>query len=301
MNLPTFKTSLTMYKIITRHFLFALFFQLCCSSLSFCQTTTADMATTTLLELSDQRTTTILFPAAICKNGVDRGSALVEARTVDGIANVLKVKAASDTLRNTNLTVYTNDGRVYRFEVTFAAVPYTDFFDFSDLGGEAASSGLQFHFSRMNDATIARATNQLTSMVPHRSRPRSARRGGIQLRTQGVYISDGVLFFQLLATNGSGIPFELDFARCYQRDRRRSKRTSQMEMEVMPLQASFNNGATVAAHDPHHPLVLAFEKFTIADSKYFMIELFEKNGDRHLVLRIKGTDILGAKPLLVSR
>lgn len=290
-----------MFKFITRSFLFAFFLQCCNCTLSFGQLTTAELVVTSHLELSDQRTTTIVFAAAICENGVDRGSATVKARTIDGIANVLKVRAASDTLRKTNLTVYTNDGRVYRFDVTYAAEPYTDFFDFSDLAGEAASSGVQFHLRRMNDATIERATDQLCSMVPHRSRPRSVRRGGMQLRTQGVYISDGVLFFQLLATNQSGIPFELDFARCYQRDRRRSKRTSQMEMEVIPLQVSFNNGATVAAHDPHHPLALAFEKFTIADSKFFMIELFEKNGDRHLVLRIRGTDILNAKPLLVSR
>jgi hypothetical protein len=44
--------------------------------------------------------------------------------------------------------------------------------------------------------------------------------------------------------------------------------------------------------------VAAFDKFTISEKKVFMVEFFERNGDRHLQLRLKGKHLLKARPLL---
>lgn len=41
-------------------------------------------------------------------------------------------------------------------------------------------------------------------------------------------------------------------------------------------------------------MLLAFDRFTIADNKYFIVEVFEKNGDRYLSCKLKGKDILKA-------
>ncbi|WP_308199293.1 DUF4138 domain-containing protein [Chitinophaga sedimenti] len=69
----------------------------------------------------------IVFAAPICANGVDRGNNWILAKTADGVNNVLKVKAAQDSAISTNLTVFTTDGRVYRFDVYFDAITKDDF------------------------------------------------------------------------------------------------------------------------------------------------------------------------------
>ncbi|NII26165.1 conjugative transposon protein TraN [Pseudoflavitalea sp. X16] len=263
--------------------------------------TRASDVITTHMELSTQRTTVVVFSAPIAENGVDRGSAQVLAKTVDGVGNVIKVKAASDSLLPTNLTIFTSDGRVYRFLVEYNASPRQDFYDFSGLPGQAASSGVRFLPDRMNEASIIRTSTHITELPAHRRRPTSKSNGDMKLRTKGIFLSEGVLFFHLSLANSSAIPYELDFIRCYQRDRKKSKRTSQMVKEVKTLATSFVGKPVIGAGDAGFSMVLAFEKFTISDSKYFMIELFEKKGDRHLVLKIKGDDILKAKPLLVSK
>jgi hypothetical protein len=43
--------------------------------------------------------------------------------------------------------------------------------------------------------------------------------------------------------------------------------------------------------------VIIVPKFTIPDKKEFLIELFEKNGGRHLTLQIKNKHLLKAKTL----
>ena len=44
-------------------------------------------------------------------------------------------------------------------------------------------------------------------------------------------------------------------------------------------------------------LVLGFNKFTIPDDKVFEIELYEKNGGRHMKLAVLNEYILSAEPL----
>lgn len=262
--------------------------------------TVASRIVTTPLQISTQKTTVLVFSAAIAENGVDRGSAQILAKTVDGVSNVIKVKAASDSLQPTNLTIFTSDGRIYRFTVSYRERPEQDFYDFTRLPEQASSEHVLFTAERLNDAAILKAAGFISELPAHRSCPRSNRNGKMQMRIKGIYLHAGVLFLQLSFANNSGVPFEVDFIRCYQKDRKKSKRTSQMEKEVTPLATSYQKKPTIGGNLSDYTIVLAFEKFTIADNKFFMVEAFEKNGDRHLAIKVKGQDILKAKPILVS-
>jgi hypothetical protein len=44
-------------------------------------------------------------------------------------------------------------------------------------------------------------------------------------------------------------------------------------------------------------LVFALEKFTIPDAKYLAIQIMEKNGGRHLSMKINNRKIMQAIPL----
>jgi conjugative transposon TraN protein len=64
----------------------------------------------------------IIFPAAI--RYVDLGSADLLAAKADGAENVLRVKAAAQDFRNeSNLSVITEDGSYYTFNVKYAGEP----------------------------------------------------------------------------------------------------------------------------------------------------------------------------------
>uniref|UniRef100_UPI00402583F2 DUF4138 domain-containing protein n=1 Tax=Phocaeicola vulgatus TaxID=821 RepID=UPI00402583F2 len=44
-------------------------------------------------------------------------------------------------------------------------------------------------------------------------------------------------------------------------------------------------------------LILGFDKFTIPDDKVFEIEIYERNGGRHIKLAVLNEYILSAEPL----
>ena len=74
------------------------------------------------LEVTFSKTTHVIFPAAI--RYVDLGSADLLAAKADGTENVLRVKAAlRDFSRESNLSVITEDGAYYTFNVKYADEP----------------------------------------------------------------------------------------------------------------------------------------------------------------------------------
>ncbi|UPK68022.1 DUF4138 domain-containing protein [Chitinophaga filiformis] len=245
------------------------------------------------LEVSTGNTTVLIFPAGI--KAIDRGRNTLLAKPVAGIDNILKVKAASDTLIPTSLHVFTADARVYTFQVSYNASPAQPTWDFSQTA-PSSSGPLQFSEGALTAPAIAAICAQLSQSGCNVHRPRSKTIGRTHLQFGGSYLYQGVLFLQLELHNHSAIPYPLHFCRAMVRDRRKGKRTSVMEVEKQLLQQSHLHMQAVDAGS-NNTIVLAFPQFTIADSKKLVIEVFEGQGDRHLVLPLKGKHLLRSKPL----
>jgi conjugative transposon TraN protein len=111
----------------------------------------------------------------------------------------------------------------------------------------------------------------------------------------GIYIKDKVVFYQFTINNQSPLDYDIYFIRFYIRDKRKGKRTASQELELKPLY-SVGNIKTVKAND-RNSLVFAMEKFTVPDAKYFLVQVGEKNGGRHLTLKIRNGKLLKAKTL----
>ena len=237
------------------------------------------------------KTTMLVFPARI--DDADMGSGDILVRTARRHPNVLKVKAAKEHFPATNLSVFTDDGRLFSINVRYAEEPAQMKYDFSSAGdsGDSISAGKEG--TSLKPATIREYAKLLAFSKPLTRRPK-AKSNLVRLNLRGVYITGNILFFTFDIRNRSDIPYDIYFTRFYLRDRARSKRTSNMEKEIVPVHVYFTTDSTVKVGHPS-TMVVAFEKFTIADQKYFSVELYEKNGDRNLACRIKGKDILKAR------
>ena len=66
------------------------------------------------------------------------------------------------------------------------------------------------------------------------------------------------------------------------------------EQEIVPL-SQYPDAPLTVNGKSRRTIVMAFKKFTIADNKNLAIELYEKNGDRHLSLNVDGKEILKAR------
>lgn len=241
------------------------------------------------LAISYNKTTSLVFPFSI--SSVDRGSKDVLAQKVKGVENVLQLKAGRKDFPETNLTVITADGTLYEFTVTYSDSPGVQTIDVADLqGGES--------LLLVSDAINEREIQEAFRMAVNESVQRKIERDNrfrTTLTLQGIYIQNDILYYRLHIRNRSSINYDVKSLKFFIRDKKKVKRTSSQELELVPVYVG-NKTANVNAY-ASATMVYAVRKFTIPDGKALHIHLFENNGGRNLSLTIHNRDILKAKLL----
>jgi len=254
-----------------------------------------DIITSFPLEITTNKTTTIIFPALI-KN-VDRGSKDVLVQRAKDVGNVLQLKAVKERFAETNVTVITADGTLHHFTVNYASEPGSLTFDMSTIEGQdngpSPASKLIFDSditeSQMEDYCSGIASSKRISHFKKDTKYKVA------FALFGIYIKGNVIFYRIRIRNRSNINYDIDFLKFFVRDNSRIKRTASQEIEAKPIFK--NEDVTTVAARSDQEIVFVLEKFTIPDSKHLAVEMFEKKGGRHYSLKIKNRAIVNAKIL----
>ncbi|MCM1302211.1 MAG: conjugative transposon protein TraN [Bacteroides cellulosilyticus] len=252
------------------------------------------------LEVTFHKTTHIIFPAAI--RYVDLGSSNLIAAKADGTENVLRVKAAlRDFSRESNLSVITEDGAYYTFNVKYADEPVKLSVEMTDFlhDGEAVNrpnNALEVYLRELGSESPLLVRLIMKSI--HKQDRREvkhigSKRFGIQYLLKGIYTHNGLLYFHMQLNNSSNVPFDVDYLTFKIVDKKVAKRTAIQEQVIFPLRAY--NYATRVAGKRDERTVFTFDKFTIPDDKCLVVELNEKNGGRHQSFTVENADLVRAR------
>lgn len=233
-------------------------------------------AQSSTLQISTDKTTSLIFPFPI--RHVDRGTQNVLVQAVKEADNILLVKAATPQFPETNLSIVTGDGSVYSFKVNYTNQPDT----------------WVYYLPELRKSTVATYANGILDNQ-RRMRGIHDQKWNMNASVLGIYIKDDVMYYQILLCNHSPIDYDIDLLKFYIRDKKKNKRTAIQENELKPLHIS-GNTRQVKACD-FSIVVVALDKFTIPDAKYLAIQLLEKNGGRHLLLKVNNRHIVQAVPL----
>jgi conjugative transposon TraN protein len=234
------------------------------------------MAQTSALCISTDKTTSLVFPFSI--RHVDRGTKDILVQQVKEADNILLVKASSKNFSETNLSVVTDDGSVYTFVINYEEKPAIWVFNLPEN-------------KKTTMATYANGIldNQRTLWGVRDNS------WNIDAAVIGTYIKDDIIYYQLRIKNNSPINYGIEVLRFYIRDKKKGKRTAVQENELKPLHVS-GNIAQVKSFN-QNIIVVALNKFTIPDKKFMGIQIMEKNGGRHLMMKLNNKNILKAIPL----
>jgi conjugative transposon TraN protein len=228
---------------------------------------------TSSLAITTNKTTSLIFPFGI--RHVDRGTRDVLVQQVKEAGNILLVKAAGKDFPETNLTVVTSDGSTYNFSVNYENNPLL----------------FVYNLPVQSSASVATYANSVMDN-PKTMRGIAARKFDMLVSVSGIYIKENTIFYQLQLANQSPIDYDIDFIRFYIRDKKKSKRTAIQENELKPLYIA-GNTSQVKANSTSF-CVVALEKFTIPDAKFLAIQIMEKNGGRHLTMKVNNKKIMQA-------
>ncbi len=246
------------------------------------------------LEISNQRTTHLIFPFSILS--VDRGSKDILVQKTEGVENVLQLKAAKENFCQTNLTVITGDGKLYSFLLKYSADPWpltlriikSVELDKSDLSAATLSG------PESNEALLESKSAEIKT-IPRTIWGMVNRKFGMVIKLIGLYSRGNTLYVQLSIANHTQIDYDVDQFRFYIKDKKQGRRTASQESEQVPLY--IDGKPSVIKANGSHTIVVALYKFTIADKKRFFIELTEKNGGRNLSLKINNLRLMHSRAL----
>jgi len=269
-------------------------FLLFVNTIAYSQRTVEVLKTTVIepyyLAITSNKTTNLIFPYPI--KSVDRGSRDVLAQKARSVENILQVKAGKVNFAETNLSVITADGKLYSFILGYSDNPLLLNISFSkDTTLKKPIFLLQSGYNeaelRSTAERLANESKIIYGVNDHKFR--------IKFQLNGIFIKGNVVFCQLVIRNRSNIGYDIDMLRFYIKDKRKAKRTASQEIELQPL---YVYGDTSATKDQSkNILVFALQKFTIPNDKYLSIQLMERNGGRHLRLRVHNCTIIKAQPV----
>jgi len=230
------------------------------------------------IAVATTKTVSLIFPAHV--QSIDRGSDHFIVQKA--AANIVKVKAVKDSFPETNLTIITTDGKLYSLILEFSTSPQRLIWHF----GDSLSVKTEHPFKAMIDQV--KKTKSGIAGLKYSS-------GQVSLQWLGWFIQEDKLFCKIKLTNRSSIGFDIDQFQFYIRDNQISKRTATQELLQQPHFISGDTGTIKARGARVHVIVL--DKFTIPDEKHFAIEVLERNGGRHLYLKIHNRQLMSAKIL----
>jgi conjugative transposon TraN protein len=252
------------------------------------------------LEITFSKTVHIIFPSTI--RYVDLGSRDLLAAKAESAENVLRVKAARQGFQSeTNLSVITEDGSYYTFNVKYAdepvklSVEMADFLHGWNVENKPGNEQPVFLSDLGNESPYMIRLIMETIYKNNRTKIKhiGSKNFGIQYLLKGIYSHNELLFFHLLLKNKSTVSFNMDYIVFKIVDKKVAKRTAMQEQVIVPLR-SYNQITGVAGNKDERT-VFALPKFTIPDDKQLIIELMERDGGRNQTLTVENADLVRAE------
>ena len=252
------------------------------------------------LEITYDKTVHVIFPAPV--RYVDLGSPNLIAGKADGAGNVIRVKATTRHFRQeTNMSVITEDGNFYTFNVKYADEPLLLNVEMCDFihDGESVNrpnNAMEIYLTELDNES-PRLVRLIMKSVHENDKRRirhiGSKRFGVQFLLKGMYTHSDLLYFHTQVKNTSHVPFDVDFITFKIVDKKVVKRTAMQEQVIYPLRA-YNYVTRVNGRDSECT-VFALPKFTIPDDKKLVVEMFEKQGGRHQRFEVVNEDLVRAE------
>ena len=254
------------------------------------------------VEVTFAKTVHIIFPAAV--RYVDLGSNHIIAGKADGAENVIRVKATVRNFRTeTNMSVITEDGSYYSFNVKYADEPLMLNVEMKDFIHDGSAVNRPNNAQEIYLKELGSESPMLVHLIMkslHKENKRKVKhigckRFGIQYLLKGIYVHNDLLYLHTEVKNQSNVPFDVDYITFKIVDKKVAKRTAIQEQVLFPLRA-YNYAVRVAGKQSERT-VFCLPKFTIPDGKQLVVEMNEKDGGRHQTFVVENGDLVQAETI----
>ena len=248
---------------------------------------TNDSCIKTIINVTTDKSTHLIFPKKIIYFNIGNEETL--SSSIINSSNILKINALTkEKVLPTSLFIVTEDKKYYDFIMNSEPSAETYTYNFSN------SENVALFDNTANDKTLASVAEKCLKMNRTISSV-GEKKNKLTCFLNNVHINNDVLYFTFEIINTSTLNMNIDFLKCFIKDKKTIKNSPEQEIESIPI-LTYKYLTTIDSNRSN-TFVLAFPKFTIPDKKKFEVEIYDKDGGRHLAFTIKDDLIIDAKPI----
>ena len=241
------------------------------------------------LALSPDKTTHFIASSRIVDLVV--GSDSVAAGHAAAIENIVKAKQYLPMRAPGSLCVLT-EKEVFPYVI----LPEGDF-PTSILMGEEAGEAI-FREASVNDGKLTAKAREVMRQTPFVTGV-GALSHRMEFSLLSVMTDADWVMLRLQVSNRSDLDYAVDFVKIYIQDRKSARNTATQEDEIVPSYVYYPTGQDSRWIPGRGVLefVQFFPRFSLPEKRMLTIELFEKNGGRHLTFHVLPKELLQARKL----
>lgn len=232
------------------------------------------------LQISHLGTTTVLFPSAIKE--LDIGSREVVSKRVADKPNCIWIKAVSEHLQPTNITILTSDDRLYVLKVAYSEAPTTWVLKV-DTSHAMLLDGI---------SVKGKQPEEVEEISQNDERPKQRERSLIKKSNQGLRAilrlwayQEGSYLMEWELRNRAAVPFELGQVQYWIVTNNQSKRSANQSVAI-PVHA-IHTGTTAIQQERKQKIMVTVPTFWLTKNQYVKVVWMDKKGERHLQVKIK--------------
>lgn len=256
---------------------------------------------------TENKTTTIMFPSGIVHVDLGCENPYIAITVDESVPNLVKLRLSNGFKgTTTNLLVVTQDENVYSFEVEYAdsigkyvyIVNREDAVNYSQKNNMKIDTIKSAINNPQKDSLSASdIMNRILQSQGGFIRSETAKKGKVTLCLKSIYVYNNDLYFHLEINNKSNLKYNVDFYNLFMTSNTHKtiKGTVTQDIQV-PFTFIHPEVKEIKAGNIEN-IILHVKKFTLEDDKIACLEIYEKEGGRHLKIKIGNNELLSAEQL----
>lgn len=241
------------------------------------------------LTVTYDKTTHLIFPCTI--RYVDLGSEYLSAGKAEGMDNVLRIKASVRNFEpETNFSVITEDGKFYNFDVFYSSAPAVLNYDMvkMQLPEKENKTDTAVLFEELDQYSTP-VVESIFKMIYYKNERAMksiySKDYGIALSLKGIYVHKGKFYFHMDFQNNSNLPFSIDFITFRIVNKKTARKAILQDQSLTPLR--IYKTLNKVAEKSKSRNIFMLDQFSMTGDQILIIEVYEKDGRRHQLLKVK--------------
>lgn len=226
---------------------------------------------------------------------IDFGDTCINVHKAENTENIIRMIATTNTIKGfptqTNVSLATQSGKFYTYNVDYTQEPQIFVYEIGEK-----KPGQEANVILTDNIIPAVERDEIMQKVYNCKRSifnKGIVKDKIVFSINNINIYDNLLFFTFQFDNKTRIPYDVDYVRYYIIDKKTAKLTASQEVDQTPLFTHRYIPRIESRSTMKY--IIAFNKFTIPDDKIFRVELFERNGGRHVTFDLENSDIVNVQ------